>query len=61
MRIVDIIKIIKESGVKIVSFSDLRKLLDIEKDNTSYKKAEKLIVEKRLTARRPSRYRIGAS
>jgi predicted transcriptional regulator of viral defense system len=46
MRIVDIIKIIKKSGVKIVSLSDLRKLLDIEKDNTSYKIAEKLVAEK---------------
>ena len=48
MRIVDIIKIIKKSGVKIVSLSDLRKLLDIEKDNTSYKIAEKLVAEKFL-------------
>ncbi|MDO9228214.1 MAG: hypothetical protein Q7U03_01490 [Syntrophales bacterium] len=44
----DIIKIIKKSGVKIVSLSDLRKLLDIEKDNTSYKIAEKLVAEKFL-------------
>ncbi|MBK5102075.1 MAG: hypothetical protein JJE15_13955 [Desulfobacteraceae bacterium] len=44
----DIIKIIKNSGVKIVSLSDLRKLLDIEKDNTSYKIAEKLVAEKFL-------------
>jgi hypothetical protein len=48
MRIVDIIKIIKKSGVKIVSLSDLRKLLDIEKDNTSYRIAEKLVAEKFL-------------
>jgi predicted transcriptional regulator of viral defense system len=48
MRIVDIIKIIKKSGVKIFSLSDLRKLLDIEKDNTSYKIAEKLVAEKFL-------------
>jgi predicted transcriptional regulator of viral defense system len=48
MRIVDIIKIIRKSGVKIVSLSDLRKLLDIEKDNTSYKIAEKLVAEKFL-------------
>src|SRR3990172_13048534 len=48
MRIVDIIKIIKTSGVKIISLSDLRKLLDIEKDNTSYKIAEKLVAEKFL-------------
>jgi len=48
MRIVDIIKIIKKSGVKIISLSDLRKLLDIEKDNTSYKIAEKLVAEKFL-------------
>ena len=48
MRIVDIIKIIKKSRVKIVSLSDLRKLLDIEKDNTSYKIAEKLVAEKFL-------------
>jgi len=48
MRIVEIIKIIKESGVKIVSLSDLRKLLDIEKDNTAYKIAEKLVAEKFL-------------
>jgi len=48
MRIIDVIKIIKKSGVKIVSLSDLRKLLDIGKDNTSYKIAEKLIAEKFL-------------
>ena len=48
MRIVDIIKIIRKSGVKIVTLSDLRKLLDIEKDNTSYKIAEKLVAEKFL-------------
>jgi len=48
MRIVDIIKIINKSGVKIVSLSDLMKLLDIEKDNTSYKIAEKLVAEKFL-------------
>ena len=48
MRIVDIIKIIRKSGVKIVSLSDLRKLLDIEKDNTSYKIAAKLVAEKFL-------------
>ena len=48
MRIVDIIKIIRKSGVKIVSLSDLRKLLDIEKDNTSYKIAEKLVADKFL-------------
>jgi predicted transcriptional regulator of viral defense system len=48
MRIVEIIKIIRKSGVKIVSLSDLRKLLDIEKDNTSYKIAEKLVAEKFL-------------
>jgi hypothetical protein len=48
MRIVDIIKIIKKSGVKIIALSDLKKLLDIEKDNTSYKIAEKLVAEKLL-------------
>ena len=48
MRIVDIIKIIRKSGVKIVSLPDLGKLLDIEKDNTSYKIAEKLVAEKFL-------------
>lgn len=48
MRIVDIIKIIHKSGVKIVSLSDLRKLLHIENDNTSYKIAEKLVAEKFL-------------
>ncbi len=48
MRIVDMSKIINKSGVKIVSLSDLRKLLDIEKDNTAYKIAEKLIAEKFL-------------
>lgn len=48
MRIVDVIKIIRKSGVKIVFLSDLRKLLDIGKDNTSYKIAEKLIAEKFL-------------
>lgn len=48
MRVIDIIKIIQKSGVKIVSLSDLRKLLDIEKDNTSYKIAEKLVAEKFL-------------
>ncbi len=48
MRIVDIIKIIKKSGVKIISLSDLRKLLDIEKDNTSYRIAEKLVADKFL-------------
>jgi predicted transcriptional regulator of viral defense system len=48
MRIVDIIKIIKKSRVMIVSLSDLRKLLNIEKDNTSYKIAEKLVAEKFL-------------
>jgi predicted transcriptional regulator of viral defense system len=48
MRIVDIIKIIKKSRVKIVSLSDLRNLLDIENDNTSFKIAEKLVAEKFL-------------
>jgi predicted transcriptional regulator of viral defense system len=48
MRIVEIIQIIKESGVKIVSLADLRKLLDIEKENTAYKIAEKLVAEKFL-------------
>jgi predicted transcriptional regulator of viral defense system len=48
MRTLDIIKIIKKSGVKIIFLSDLRKLLDIEKDNTSYKIAEKLVAEKFL-------------
>ena len=48
MRIVDIINIIRKSGVRIVSLHDLKKLLDIEKDNTSYKIAEKLIAEKFL-------------
>jgi predicted transcriptional regulator of viral defense system len=48
MRIVDIIKIIKKSGAKIVSLNDLRKLLAIEKDNTAYKTAGKLVAEKFL-------------
>ena len=48
MRIVDIIKIIKKSGVKIIALSDLKKLLDIEKDNTSYRIAEKLVAENLL-------------
>lgn len=48
MRLVEIIKILKETKVKILSFSDLKKLLDIENDNTAYKIAEKLIGEKFL-------------
>lgn len=48
MRLVEIIKILKETKVKILSLSDLKKLLDIENDNTAYKIAEKLIGEKFL-------------
>lgn len=48
MRLVEIIKILKETKVKILSLSDLKKLLDIENDNTAYKIAEKLISEKFL-------------
>jgi len=48
MRLVEIIKILKETKVKILSLSDLKKLLDIENDNTAYKIAAKLIGEKFL-------------
>lgn len=48
MRIAEIINIIKDSGVKIVSLSDLMKLLNIDKDNTIYRIAEKLVAEKFL-------------
>ena len=48
MRIVEIIKIIKDAQVKIVTLSDLKKMLDINEDNTAYKIAAKLVKEKLL-------------
>lgn len=48
MRLVETIRIIKEARLKILSLSDLKKLLGIEKDNTAYKTAEKLIADKFL-------------
>lgn len=48
MRLVETIKIIKESRLKIISLSDLRKLLGVNNDITAYKTAEKLVSDKFL-------------